>query len=82
MPGIGKSVYIPSKYRGEDLVLLLGKIDDLDQAYLNGHLVGETGNIDGVSLFMEDEWLEYRGYKLKASDINYGSDNILAVPRL
>jgi hypothetical protein len=74
-----KSVYIPPKYRGTELVLLLGKIDDLDQTYLNGNLVGETGNIDGVSLLVDDEWLENRGYKLEESYIQYGSDNIIAV---
>ena len=74
-----KSVYIPPKYRGMGLVLLLGKIDDLDQTYLNGNLVGETGNMDGVSLFVNDEWLENREYKLEESHILYGSENIIAV---
>jgi sialate O-acetylesterase len=74
-----KRFIIPEKYRNEKLVLLLGKIDDLDQTYLNGQFIGETGNMDGVSLFVDDEWLEYRAYKLTNSYIRYGSYNVLAV---
>ncbi|MCK4559629.1 MAG: beta galactosidase jelly roll domain-containing protein [Calditrichia bacterium] len=74
-----KSFIIPEKYRGEKLILLLGKIDDLDQTYLNGRLIGETGDMDGLSLYVDEEWLEYRGYRLTDSYINYGSGNLLAV---
>ena len=74
-----KQFIIPEKYRDEKLVLFLGKIDDLDQAFLNGHMVGETGKMDGISLFVDDQWLEYRAYRLTNSFINYGTQNTLAV---
>lgn len=33
---------LPKQYVGEDMVLLLGKVDDSDKTYLNGKLVGST----------------------------------------
>jgi sialate O-acetylesterase len=74
-----KNFIMPEKYRNQKLILLLGLIDDLDQTYLNGHLIGETGDMDGVSLFTGDEWLEYRAYTITNAFINYGSTNVLAV---
>jgi sialate O-acetylesterase len=74
-----KKFIIPEKYRNEKLILLMGKIDDIDQTYLNGNLVGETGDLDGISLFVDNEWLENRAYRLTNSFINYGSYNYLAV---
>jgi sialate O-acetylesterase len=74
-----KKFIISEKYRGERLILLLGKIDDIDQTYLNNRLIGETGNMDGLSIFVDEEWLEYRAYRLTNSYINYGSENVLAV---
>jgi sialate O-acetylesterase len=74
-----KKFIIPERYRGEKLVLLLGKVDDLDQTYLNGQMIGETGNMDGISLFVDEEWLEYRAYRLTNSYIQYDQYNVLAV---
>jgi len=37
-----KNVEIPSGFRGKDLVLSLGPIDDMDRTYFNGMLVGAT----------------------------------------
>jgi len=37
-----KEVYIPKELQGEELVLILGKIDDFDDVYLNGKLVGTS----------------------------------------
>jgi len=74
-----KKFIVPERYRNEKLMLLMGKIDDIDQTYLNGNLVGETGDMDGISLFVDEEWLEFRAYSLTSSDINFGSYNYLAV---
>jgi sialate O-acetylesterase len=74
-----KKFLIPEKYRNKKLILLLGKIDDLDQTFLNGHFIGETGDMDGISLFVDDEWLEYRAYRMTNSYINYGSYNTIAI---
>ena len=35
-----KSFVLPEKYSGIKLVLMLGMIDDIDQTYINGTLIG------------------------------------------
>ncbi|MBD3274200.1 MAG: glycoside hydrolase, partial [Candidatus Marinimicrobia bacterium] len=40
-----KSVTISRKLAQEKLILLLGKINDLDQVFFNGELIGETGEM-------------------------------------
>ncbi len=74
-----KKIVIPEDYRNSRLVLLLGKIDDLDETYLNGHLIGKTGDMSSLALLIDEEWLENRGYLLDNTIINYGSENVLAV---
>ena len=36
---------IPAELEGKTLIALLGKIDDLDEAYINGEEIGRTGRI-------------------------------------
>jgi hypothetical protein len=72
-----KSVFIPEKYKDEKLILVMGKIDDLDEAYINGKLVGSTGNMSIKDL--GDNYLKLRGYYLSADDLNYGKFNLIAV---
>jgi hypothetical protein len=75
-----KEFFIPEKLRTERLVLLLGKIDDLDETYLNGKLIGRTGIMKNLSwLSPSDEWLELRAYELSLNDVQFGQMNVLAV---
>lgn len=76
-----KSVYIPAAFRDQDLVLVLGRIDDLDQTFVNGYKVGETGPMHNTEIFnaMGDQWLQWRGYKLPEGVIRYGEENLIAV---
>jgi hypothetical protein len=46
-----KQFVLPKSLEGEDLVLILGKIDDYDQAYLNGKLIGTTTNYDHLRIY-------------------------------
>jgi beta-galactosidase/beta-glucuronidase len=46
-----KQFTLPKELQGEDLVLLLGKIDDYDQTYLNGKLVGATNRHDQLRIY-------------------------------
>jgi len=41
-----KTFTVPHMPAGQTLVLLLGKIDDYDEVYLNGVTIGHTGEID------------------------------------
>jgi sialate O-acetylesterase len=74
-----KKFFMPEKLKNQNLVLLLGKIDDLDESYINGKFVGKTGDMEALDLFIENEWLEFRGYRLENSDIRFGAENVLAV---
>jgi hypothetical protein len=72
----------------DSLKILLGKIDDCDQVYLNGELIGENGittntqpqNPDGF-IKAEGIWNVERRYILAANDprIHWDKENLIAV---
>ena len=66
---------LPEKYRDQDLVLLVGKIDDADETYLNGARIGYTG---GTRL-KGDEYRKLRAYTVASSMLRSGEENVLAV---
>ncbi len=72
---------IDPKYKGEKLVLLLGKIDDFDEVYINGEFIGATGYMEENPRRNEyrDEWLEYRDYKISTNKLFFDGENVLAV---
>lgn len=63
-----KQFMVPKQLEGEDLVLLLGKIDDFDQTYLNGRLVGSTNQYD-----------KERIYHITSDIVNAGAMNLLLI---
>ncbi len=63
-----KQFFVPKSLEGEDLVLLLGRIDDYDETYLNGKLVGSTNQYDKL-----------RVYHLPADVIRPGAINLLLI---
>ena len=65
----------PAAYRGQDMVLLVGRIDDVDETYLNGERVGRTGG----RRVRGDEYQKLRAYAVPADVINAGGKNVLAV---
>ena len=56
-----KEVTLPSSWRGKDLILSLGPIDDMDETYVNGTIVG--------SHLTEGMWQTPRTYSLPANDV-------------
>jgi hypothetical protein len=46
-----KQFIIPKDIQGEDLVLILGKIDDYDQTYFNGKVIGSTNQYDKLRIY-------------------------------
>lgn len=58
------------------LLLNLGKIDDVDQTFFNGKLVGETGSFppDFVT-----KWQESRNYTIPLDAVKWGRENVIAV---
>ena len=73
--------YVPKEFSNENLVLLLGKIDDVDQTFVNGVEVGHTGIFwnNGSVGKIRDEYKERRAYALQKSVVKYGETNVLAV---
>lgn len=68
-----KSVVIPAGWKGKNLRLRLGRIDDLDWTYLNGKQIGKTAERgDMVSAIA-------RSYSIPEGVIKFGQPNVIAV---
>jgi len=61
----------------EELMVILGKIDDFDKVYLNGKLIGYTK--DGLGLGESQSWQNIRVYSLPEIYLNRFGENILVV---
>lgn len=71
-----KTFYIEALKKQEVLFILLGKIDDADEVYLNGHLIGKTGNFfPNYQSQAKDE----RNYQVPAHLFNFNGNNVIAV---
>jgi hypothetical protein len=72
---------VPAELARETLVLLLGRIDDLDQTYVNGEEIGHTGKIksDPWKSHHDKEYRELRAYTIPGGLLKSGADNIIAV---
>ena len=71
-----RSFVVPRGADGTALVAALGRIDDADEAYLNGRRIGATGEFPPDS---DSQWFEQRLYPLPSSAVRYGGRNVLAV---
>ncbi len=59
---------LPTGRSDRSVILELGKVDDVDETFVNGQRLGETRG-----------WRTYRRYSLPASLLNWGGENVLAV---
>jgi len=72
------------KTKENNLILMLGNIDDIDQVYLNGKLIGSTGEF-GKRMWSKNydnwnnDWLELRGYEIPKGLLKSGGKNVIAV---
>jgi sialate O-acetylesterase len=66
----------PGPEPGQDLVLVLGRIDDLHEVFLNGERIGGTPGIERGTM-RGDEWSELRTYRIPRS--SFRTKNELAV---
>lgn len=73
-----KRFWVPADVNPNDLVLLLGKIDDLDETFLNGEKIGQTGAIDEERV-EGHEWQVVRAYPIPSGLLRPGQYNSLAV---
>ena len=83
--GIGwyrKNFRLPRELANEKLILILGKVDDVDEVYLNGKFLGKTGrwpdrpNYRG---FYENYYQQNRAYFVPAEMLLSNQENVLAV---
>ncbi len=66
----------------EKMVLLMGKIDDIDQVYINGTLVGSTGTFpsrNGDDVNPGQAWEAFRGYYIPEGLLKKNQKNVVAV---
>lgn len=76
-----KSVVLPKRISESKLILLLGKIDEKDQTYFNGVLIGQTGRIqrDEGDWDWEKSSLEERAYFIPEHLIHRDKPNVISV---
>jgi len=73
-----KRFNLPVSLKGQELYLVLGKIDDFDKVYLNGTQVGRVEDLDQYSRFRRDQSYNLiRIYKLPAGILR--SKNLVSV---
>lgn len=73
-----KTFQLPANFTANDMVILMGRIDDMDQVFVNGKLVGETGDIEG-KWARNDEHQRPRTYFLPDGLLKPGAANTVAV---
>jgi beta-galactosidase len=71
-----RDVLLPDSLKNQDLTLLLGQIDDADEVFFNGILVGKTG---GFPPNFDSKWQEERAYTVKKELVNANGPNLIAV---
>lgn len=73
-------IVIPSSMKsaenGKGLKLNLGKIDDVDQTFFNGKMIGQTGSLPP---HYETKWDAERVYTISENDVLWDKENVIAV---
>jgi hypothetical protein len=81
-PGVDSIVWyratftVPNDWPRGDVTLSLGKIDDCDQTFVNGNLVGKTGTFPPE---YSTEWTAFRTYKIPEGLVRWGGENSIAI---
>jgi len=71
-----RQIVVPAAYKGLDLFLDLGLIDDADVTYVNGKEVGRKGDFNNKVL---SAWNIHRRYVCPADLVRFGQPNAVAV---
>ena len=76
-----KKVFIPSSLKDKKLVLVLGRIDDADQTFLNGKQIGNIGdfNLLPENFNQNAQYRELRGYYIPKNIIRFDQENVIAI---
>jgi len=77
-----RKTFIPNAaLSGKSIILALGKIDDIDEVFLNGAQIGRTGRFPG-ELHLDrnnNYWNRERFYYIRPELIRWDSENVIAV---
>jgi len=65
----------PTTLTNKKMVLLAGRIDDFDQVYINGKLVGQTGDYENRK--HSDKYSEFRNYFIPTGFLKAGENTIV-----
>lgn len=71
-----RRIEIPATFKGRDFDLLLGRIDDVDEVWLNGERIGGTGSFPPD---FRSAWDVERRYRVAASLVRGDGSDVLAV---
>lgn len=76
-----KEFTTPKDIFTDDLILMVGKIDDIDEVYLNGKKIGSTGKMydDESRINFDQEYSKFRGYKIPKDLLKKTGTNCIAV---
>ena len=76
-----KKFVIDNKFERDNLILLLGKIDDIDQCYLNGEMIGITGDFELSPMTNKfgGEYNELRGYNIPKKLLKFNEENLISI---
>jgi sialate O-acetylesterase len=76
-----KQFKVDASSKNQRFVLMLGKIDDIDEVYINGNLVAKTGEMfdDAWKNHPNSEYNKQRFYYLNQGDIIPGQTNTIAI---
>lgn len=71
----------PRSWEGINATLELGRIDDVDEVYLNGVLIGSIGPIPGRNQpgIINNQWSVIRRYQIPEGLLRLGQNNVIAV---
>lgn len=72
-----RKVKIPASLANQRLVLLAGRIDDVDQLFINGQFVGCTG--DFKAHYPETRYTERRNYFIPPDVFKGGEENVIEI---
>lgn len=73
-----KTLRLPDKFKTEDLVIMMGRIDDQDEVYINGRKIGSTGRME-TQWPNNEEWRKVRTYTIPDGLLKAGKYNVIAV---
>jgi hypothetical protein len=71
-----KTFTIPEEWAGHALTIPLGKIDDVDESFLNGEKIGQTGQFPPN---YDSAFSQVRRYTVPPEQIDFGSENLIAI---